>query len=119
GKYVFKEMGKGSVVASLGSIKQAKDYGGKPVTLGISPEHLTFLPRDQATPTGEDVFQAVIDLVEPMSSETNFYLQTGSHTIICRSNLHMNRDEEGHRAYFALEPDKIRLFNPETTARIL
>jgi multiple sugar transport system ATP-binding protein len=119
GKLLFKEMEKGSVVCPIPGIKSAKDYVGKSVTLGIRPEHLTFLPREATAPTGDNIFQAVIDLVEPLGSETNFYLQTGSHTIICRSPLNMNRDEEGHRAFFAIDTDHIRLFDPETTGRIL
>jgi len=119
GKLVFKENDKGSVSVPINITPGARAYIGKPVTLGLRPEHLAFLPREQQAPTGDNVFQAVIDLVEPLGSETNFYLQTGSHTIICRSPLNLGREEEGHRAFFALEADKVRLFDPETTLRIV
>src|SRR5690606_33335791 len=55
GKLTFKEMDKGSVSIPLTLIKTAGEYIGKPVTLGIRPEHLSFLPRDASAPTGDNI----------------------------------------------------------------
>ena len=54
--------------------------------LGIRPEEIevaTFSRKEgKAAATG---FPAIVDIVEPMGAETNLYLQTGTHSLVCRS----------------------------------
>ena len=57
-------------------------------------------------------------IVEPIGAETYFYLQTGAHTVISRSNTQVSHREAGHRMLFQINVAKVHLFNPETTERI-
>ena len=93
-------------------------YVGKDIIAGIRPEDLE-LASAQRGP-GEASFQAVVDLVEPMGAETNFYLQTGNHTVICRSTASVDQREVGHRLQFQVTSlPKVHLFDPVTTLRIV
>ena len=60
-----------------------------------------------------------MDIVEPMGAETNFYLQTGRHTVICRSSASVDQREVGHRLQFQVNLPKVHLFDPVTTLRIV
>ena len=109
-----------------GSIKLALPGAGReglrevidrPVLLGIRPEDIE-LARFASTdrPTGS--FPAIIDMVEPMGPETNLYLQTGSHTVVCRSQKPMDHREVGHRFQFEMNGDKAHIFDPESGKRL-
>ena len=86
------------------------------MVLGIRPEDVELSQAGREP--GEIVFQAVVDLVEPMGAETNFYLQTGHHTVICRSPVVMDHRETGHRLQFQFKRVKTHVFDPVTTERI-
>ena len=45
-------------------------------------------------------FPAIVDIVEPMGAETNLYLQTGAHTLVCRSQDSFDHRDAGHRFQF-------------------
>ncbi len=89
----------------------------RPVLLGIRPEDIQ-LARFAASdrPTGS--FPAIIDMVEPMGPETNLYLQTGAHTVVCRSQKAMDHREVGHRFQFEMDGGKAHIFDPESGQRI-
>jgi multiple sugar transport system ATP-binding protein len=57
-------------------------YVGKPVTIGIRPEDLTENPDQTMTP-GESI-QALVEVVEPMGSEINLYIDIGGHPVTAR-----------------------------------
>jgi multiple sugar transport system ATP-binding protein len=61
----------------------------------------------------------VVEIVEPMGAETFFYLQTGAHTIISRSQAAVDQREAGHRLRFEIAPEDVHLFDPESTLRIV
>ncbi len=84
---------------------------------GIRPEDIEL--SQHARSPGDVVFQAVVDLVEPMGAETNFYLQTGTHTVVCRSQASVDQREVGHRLRFQLNSAKVHVFDPVTTERIV
>jgi multiple sugar transport system ATP-binding protein len=60
-----------------------------------------------------------VDIVEPMGAETNLYLQTGAHTVVCRSQRALDHREVGHRLQFELNASKAHLFDPTTTSRVV
>ncbi len=93
---------------------------GREVMLGLRPEDLAPSratgPKD--APAGMEVFPSVVDLVEPMGAETNFYLQTGAHTLVCRTPGSPEGRESGHRMRFQFDPARAHLFDPETSLRL-
>ncbi len=113
---IFKENGDGSVKLDVTYHPAAKTHVGKPIVLGIRPEDIVLVPSGEAP--SEDSFQAVVDIVEPMGAETNFYLQTGEHTIISRSQAAVDHREVGHRLQFDVIKSKCHLFDSETTLRL-
>jgi hypothetical protein len=54
-----------------------------------------------------------------MGAETNFYLQTGHQTVICRSQAIVDQREAGHRLQFQMNPARAHMFDPVTTNRIV
>ena len=94
-----------------------KPYVGKDVILGLRPEDIEL--SQTARQPGESTFQAVVDIVEPMGAETNFYLQTGNHTVICRSQAVVDQREVGHRLQFQVNAPKTHIFDPATADRVV
>ena len=84
----FREIEGGTIDVAFAAAERpaAREFIGKEVILGIRPEDLevaTFSRKEgKAAGIG---FPAIVDIVEPMGAETNLYLQTGAHTLICRS----------------------------------
>jgi multiple sugar transport system ATP-binding protein len=116
GSLIFKESGNGVIEITLADWPSAKAYAGKDVVLGARPEAL--VPAEGLEKSPGSRFQAVLDLVELMGAETNYYLQTGAHTIICHSQSSVEHGEAGHRMQIDIDPAKLHLFDPETTNRI-
>lgn len=117
GSLIFIESGDGVLEITLQTAPAAaKDYVGKPVVLGIRPENVEIWQGTDKEPGSR--FQAVVDVIEPMGSEANVYLQTGEHTIICRSHKVMDHRDTGHRLQFSMDTTKVHLFDPDTTNRI-
>ncbi len=122
--FLFKE-NDGVIVGRFAAAERPalRDFVGKEIVLGVRPEDIALRPGDSApasrrsTPDGQ--FQAIVDIVEPMGAETNFYLQTGNHTVISRSQAAVDQREVGHRLRFAIDLAKAHLFDPVTTRRIV
>ena len=96
----------------------ARELAGKPMLLGIRPEDIElaqFSSRDGSTGS----FPAIVDIVEPMGAETNLYLQTGAHTVVCRSQKALDHREAGHRLQFEMNLRKAHLFDPESGSRVV
>jgi hypothetical protein len=47
------------------------------------------------------------------------HLQTGAHTVVCRSQRALDHRETGHRLRFELNVNKAHLFDPATATRIV
>ena len=114
---VFKEMQGGTIQVRFANRPQAREFFGKPMLLGIRPEDIEVA---QLSKTGNTTasFPAIVDIVEPMGAETNLYLQTGAHTVVCRSQRALDHRETGHRLQFELNVDKTHLFDAATATRI-
>ena len=114
---IFTESGEGVLELTLPGRPGAKSWAGKEIVLGVRPESIKLAEGPAKTPGSR--FQAVVDLIEPMGAETNFYLQTGAHTIICRCETPGDLRETGHRLQFDMDTAKAHLFDPASTERIV
>ncbi|MEO7166932.1 MAG: TOBE domain-containing protein, partial [Chthoniobacterales bacterium] len=63
-------------------------------------------------------FPAIVDVVEPMGAETNLYLQTGAHTLVCRSQGALDHRDAGRRLQFETNLAKAHLFDPASSQRL-
>jgi multiple sugar transport system ATP-binding protein len=114
---VFKEIGGGAIQLKMHAHPGAGAYVGKEVILGVRPEACDLVTPGKPLP--ENSFQAVVDIVEPMGAETYFYIQTGAHTVISRSNMAVDQREAGHRLQFEIDATRVHLFDTESTLRIV
>ncbi len=112
----FKEIDGGTIELSFNHRPELRAYSGKDVVLGIRAEDVELVQGVERPSGGR--FQGVVDVIEPMGAETYFYVQTGAHTIVSRSEGSMDHSETGHRLQFEIDMDRVHLFDPETTARI-
>jgi multiple sugar transport system ATP-binding protein len=117
GALVFKEVQGGVVEFKLAGRPEAKPFAGREIILGIRPEDIEIVTGTER-PTGLR-FQSLVDIVEHMGAEANVYLQTGAHTLVCRTETVIGNDEVGHRMQFEIDPAKIHLFDPESSRRIV
>jgi multiple sugar transport system ATP-binding protein len=114
----FKETNGGTIEMPLDGRSGIRGFAGKTVLLGIRPEDMEIAQFSK--PAGAVAsFPAIVDIVEPMGAETNLYLQTGAHTVICRSQRALDHREAGHRLQFELNVAKAHLFDPATSKRIV
>jgi len=95
---------------------ELKAYIGKEVILGIRSEDVE-LVQGVDRPRGSR-FQGVVDVIEPMGAETYFYVQTGAHTIVSRSEGSVDHSETGHRLQFEIDMNRVHLFDQESAQRI-
>jgi multiple sugar transport system ATP-binding protein len=118
-RLIFKEMAGGTIECPFQERERPalKRYVDKEVIFGIRPEDIE-LSQGPGGPA-DVTFPAVVDIVEMMGAETNFYLQTGSHTVICRSQAVVDQREAGHRLQFQLNAARAHVFDPVTTNRIV
>jgi len=97
----------------------AREFVGQNIILGIRPENLDVatLGRKEGKATGTG-FPAIIDIVEPVGAETDLYLQTGAHTLVCHSRSAFDRKDAGRRLQFEVNLAKAHLFDPVSTVRL-
>jgi multiple sugar transport system ATP-binding protein len=121
-KIRFSEIEGGTIEVAFTSEERppAAGFIGKPVVLGLRPEDLEVTTsnrqENRAATTG---FPAIVDWVEPLGAETNLYLQTGAHTLVCRSRAVFDHREAGHRFHFGMNLNKAHLFDPVSGKRII
>ena len=116
GGLVFKEAEGGVIECKLEDRPAARQYVGKEVILGLRPEDI-LLHEGADRPPGL-WFQALIDVIEPMGPDTNYYLQTGAHVIVCRNTASADSNDGGHRIRFQIKVQNAHLFDPASTMRI-
>src|SRR6267378_3616669 len=115
---VFREADGGTIEATfpLRGHANARLLVDRPLLFGIRPEDIELAQFCRFTESAN--FPAIVDIVEPMGPETNLYLQTGAHTIICRSQQSLDHRDAGRRQQFALNLTKGHFFDPESTNRL-
>ena len=116
GGALFREIGGGALECHFDDRPGIKGFIGKEVILGIRPEGLKLAEAGSAVPNR---FQAVVEIVEPMGAETNIYLTTGAHSLICRTEATVEHGDVGRCLQFEIKLAKTHLFDPVTTNRIL
>lgn len=117
---VFRESEEGTIELRLppSRFPGAADFAGGLVLLGVRPEEIEVAENTKNAEQASGRFPALIDLVEAIGRESNLYLQTGAHTLLCRSARQMDHREAGHRSQFELDAEKVRLFDPVSGRRI-
>ncbi|QAA30643.1 ABC transporter ATP-binding protein [Clostridium manihotivorum] len=93
------------------------NYVGKDVIMGIRPEHI----EDDAefiTKNPNSVIEAKVEVTELMGAESYIYVTKGSDSMTVRVNG-STKLQSGDRAKFALEVDKIHVFDKETEITVL
>ena len=117
----FREIGGGTIEVIFGpaAFPASREFLGKDVILGIRPEDLRATPftRKEAR-TASSGFPAIVDVVEPMGAATNLYLQTGAHTLACRTEDALDHRDAGHRFWFEMNLEQAHLFDPVSTSRL-
>jgi len=114
---IFKENQGGVIEIKLGNRPEARPFAGREIIAGIRPENIEIV-TGPARPGGLR-FQALVDVIERLGAEANVHLQTGAHTLVCRTPALLGNDDAGHRMQFEIDPARIHLFDPETTRRIV
>lgn len=116
---LFSEADEGTIEARwpISEFPAGQDFAGKPVLLGIRPEEIGIAESAKAE---KDIgsFPAIIELVEVRGAEVDLTLQTGAHTLVCRTQRGVDHRPAGHRARFQLNLKKLCLFDPDSTRRI-
>lgn len=117
---VFSETGDGTIAIRLplSRFTGAHDLIGKPMVLGIRPEDVEIASSSGAERSTTS-FRALADRIEPRGAETDLYLQTGAHELICRSRRWVDPGEGGHRFQFEIDLEKAHLFDPVSGRRIM
>jgi len=117
---VFSEIQGGTIQMRLAAQERpaAREFVGKSMLFGIRPEDIE-LAQFSGSDGSTGSFPAIVDIVEPMGAETNLYLQTGAHTVVCRSQRALNHREAGHRLQFEMNLKKAHLFDPESGRRVV
>jgi multiple sugar transport system ATP-binding protein len=115
---LFTEEGDGTIQLRLAGPKflEARDFAGKAVVFGFRPEDVAISPSPaERSASG---FRALVERVEPKGPEIDLYLQTGAHTLLCRSAGGNFDRQGGYRAQFEVNLDKAHLFDTESRALI-
>lgn len=117
---LFREREDGTIEARLPVADRpgAVAFAGKSVVLGIRPEDIEVVPPALSPRNSATTFPALLEVVEAIGAERNLYLQTGAHTLICRTRNAITRGEAGRRMRFAIDQAEAHFFDPESTRRI-
>jgi multiple sugar transport system ATP-binding protein len=106
---IFREDDGGSITADLGPQPGLSALQHAAVTLGFRPEDCSILDPSAPEKSGLAV---QVELVEPMGAETLYYLNTGAHTVICRTRGGGDHSREGQSVRLAIDPGALCLFDP-------
>ena len=114
---VFSEAGEGTIVIRLpqSAFPGPEEANGRAIIVGIRPEHLDVSGTEAR---GGASFRALVSRVELKGSESEIYLHTGAHDLICLSRSWQADGEGGRRAQFGINVEKVQLFDPVSGHRI-
>lgn len=117
---LFREAAGGTIEARLNAADRpvAREFAGKPILLGIRPEAIQPTQPVDGREAARTGFPALVDLVQPAGAHTDFYLQTGAHTLVSRSREPAGR-EAGRRMRFEMDLTQAHLFDPDSRRRIV
>jgi multiple sugar transport system ATP-binding protein len=118
---VFSEAGDGTIAIRWPASRFAdgKAPGGGPVVLGFRPQAIEIAEIGGEGNRSPNAFRALVDRAEPKGTETDLYLRTGTHDLICRSRRWAGSGDAGHRLQFEIELGKAHLFDAVSGGRIM
>lgn len=118
---VFSEAGDGTIAIRWPASRftGAKELVGGPVVLGFRSQAVEIADASGEANRSSNAFRALVDRAEPKGEETDLYLRTGAHELICRSRRWSRGEESGHRFQFEIELGKTHLFDAVSGKRIL
>jgi multiple sugar transport system ATP-binding protein len=119
--FLFSEDGDGTIAIQLPVLRfaGAKDFAGKSIVLGIRPEEIEIASAAGDAGRSAASFRALVERAEPRGVETDLYLQTGAHELICRSRRWIDQTEGGRRLHLEIQPGNVHLFDPASGGRIM
>jgi multiple sugar transport system ATP-binding protein len=98
------------------SAHRLRDYVGKPIILGLRPEHVTCATPPLGPPK-EDTLVAVVELIQPVGSETYLHLAVPGCSLIARVPA-TGPFNVGQRVPLALNASQARFFDPASGTAI-
>lgn len=104
------------VPAKLSSVLKTEDYDGKPITLGIRPEHI-HVNNEDLTGIPASEFDATITVSELTGAETILHAVYEDQEFIARVEA-TTSIEAGHQATLAFDMAHVHFFDAETGNRI-
>jgi multiple sugar transport system ATP-binding protein len=113
----FSEAGDGTIAIRWPASRfaGATELAGGLIVLGFRPQDVEIAAAQEGF---SNAFRALVVRVEPKGAETDLYLRTGAHELICRSCRWTGQVEAGHRLQFEIEPGKTHLFDAVSGGRI-
>jgi multiple sugar transport system ATP-binding protein len=115
---IFSEAGDGTMVVRLPALAGITGFAAGPVVLGFRPQDFDIAVSSATSPRSASSFRALVERAEPRGGETDLYLQTGAHNLVCRSRRWAEKGEGGHRFEFEIIEERTHLFDAKTGARI-
>jgi multiple sugar transport system ATP-binding protein len=118
---VFSEAGDGTIAIRWPSSRFAggKAPIGGQMVLGFRPQAVEIAAAAGEGNRSSNAFRALVDRAEPKGEETDLYIRTGAHNLICRSRRWAGPAEAGHRFQFEIELGKTHLFDAVSGGRIM
>jgi multiple sugar transport system ATP-binding protein len=98
----------------LERMDRLRPYAGQHLTLGLRPEDLHLATGDDPEGT---VFDAVVDVVEPLGSEILLDVKAGATPLVARVDPTV-RVKVHEKIRLAVESERLRYFDPKTEAAI-
>jgi multiple sugar transport system ATP-binding protein len=117
----FSEAGDGTIAIRWPASRfmAAKERAAGPVVLGFRPQDVEVASSPEDTHRSSNAFRALVDRAEARGAETDLYLRTGAHELICRSHRWTGHGEAGHRFQFEIEPGQTHFFDAVSGGRIM
>jgi multiple sugar transport system ATP-binding protein len=88
-----------------------KKYAGKPLVLGLRPEHVLAQTAASGQPSADHV-TANLELIEPRGADTLLHLDTGTHRFTARATSREAWSKPG-RILVAFDMRKALFFHPD------
>jgi multiple sugar transport system ATP-binding protein len=116
----FLEKGDGTIAVPLtpSRFPHANELGGRAVVLGFRPEAVEIEASPESGSRSGAIFRALVERSEERGSETDLYLRTGAHDLICRSRRWTEQKADGHRFQFEIDLEKAYLFDALSGRRL-
>jgi multiple sugar transport system ATP-binding protein len=116
--FLFSEAGDGTIAVRLPTLAGGRELVGKSVVLGFRPQDVEVAVAPEGTSRSPAVFRGLVERVEPRGVETDLYLRTGAHDLVCRSRRWTEQGDGGRRFQFEIAEGKTHLFDAETGTRV-